>query len=279
MWAGSVRPWAVAVAASALLLVGGLSISSLLRSTSGSRCAFSGPPLSSAAAGATRDQLTETILHYATMSDKPQQSWAEINITLTVLKRRAPCNFLVFGLGLDSFMWAAFNAGGRTLFLEEDPDWYGKVIKEDKSRFLNAHAVKYPTEVRQSGELLRKYKSEPGCLPPVEIKGNRRCPLALPDLPAEVYEVEWDLIMVDAPKGYFATAPGRMGAIYSAAVMGRNRRGEGKTDVFLHDVDRPVERTYAAEFLCEKNKVDGAGRLWHFLIPPVGKESGVQRFC
>ncbi|CAA6659937.1 unnamed protein product [Spirodela intermedia] len=156
-------------------------------------------------------------------------------------------------------MWSAFNAGGKTLFLEEDPKWVDTVLKGDKSHFLRAHTVKYPTQLQQSNELLRSYKSEPGCLPPKTfLKGNRRCRLALPDLPQEVYETEWDLVMD--------------GAIYSAAVMARNRKGKGLTDVFLHDVNRPVERTYATEFLCKKNLVDGTGRLWHFRIPPVRDE-------
>jgi len=107
--------------------------------------------------------------------------------------------------------------------------------------------------------------------------------LALDNLPDEVYEREWDLIMIDAPRGYFPEAPGRMGAIFSAAVMARNRKGSGATHVFLHDVDRKVEKMYAEEFLCRKNLVKAVGRLWHFEIPPAanvsdGRSSGAS-FC
>lgn len=62
--------------------------------------------------------------------------------------------------------------------------------------------------------------------------GERGVPLALHNLPAEVYEKEWDMVMIDAPKGYFASAPGRMAAVWTAAAMARGRRGEGDTDVF-----------------------------------------------
>ncbi|KAL8193490.1 hypothetical protein R6Q57_026625 [Mikania cordata] len=48
--------------------------------------------------------------------------------------------------------------------------------------------------------------------------------------------------MIDAPRGYFA----------EAAVMARNRKKSGVTHVFLHDVDRRVEKSYAEEFLCRK---------------------------
>ena len=85
----------------------------------------------------------------------------------------------------------------------------------------------------------------------------------------EVYDTEWDLIMIDAPRGYYPEAPGRMAAIYSAAVMARNRKGTGVTHVFLHDVDRPVEQRYAEAFLCKKYLVKEEGRLWHFQIPPA----------
>ncbi|CAN6929751.1 unnamed protein product, partial [Brassica oleracea var. botrytis] len=50
--------------------------------------------------------------------------------------------------------------------------------------------------------------------------------------------------------GYFAAeAPGRMAAIYSAAVMARNRKKPGITHVFLHDVNRNrrVEKTFDEE--------------------------------
>ncbi|KAL2998091.1 hypothetical protein AAZX31_09G077900 [Glycine max] len=55
--------------------------------------------------------------------------------------------------------------------------------------------------------------------------------------------------MIDASKGYFAEAPARMAAVFSATVMARNRKGSGVTHVFLHDGDRKVEKVFAEEFL------------------------------
>nr|GEV55803.1 hypothetical protein [Tanacetum cinerariifolium] len=96
----------------------------------------------------------------------------------------------------------------------------------------------------------------------------------------EVYANEWDVIMIDAPRGYYKEAPGRMGAIYSAAVMARNRKKPGVTHVFLHDVDRKVEKTYAEEFLCRKNLKKAVRRLWHFEIPPAKNVTTENaRFC
>ncbi|KAL6952874.1 phosphoacetylglucosamine mutase [Sarracenia purpurea var. burkii] len=228
------------------------------------------------------------ILHYATSQVVPQQSVGEIRVSFDVLQSLSPCNFLVFGLGHDSLMWASFNAGGTTLFLEEDPKWIQTVLTDAPD--LRAHTVRYRTKLSEANALLSHYRSEPECSPLKSyIRNNEKCKLALSGLPDEVYDTEWDLIMIDAPRGYFAEAPGRMGAIYSATVMARNRKRPGVTHVFLHDVDRRVEKAYAEEFLCRKYLVKGVGRLWHFEIPAAartavgaangGDGSDNSRFC
>ncbi|XP_038989287.1 probable methyltransferase At1g27930 [Phoenix dactylifera] len=265
----------LAASAAAALLAGALIVSSFVRA--GDRALLCSSVYSSSSPSA---ELAAALLHYATTRVVPQQSRAEIRISFDVLRRRAPCNFLVFGLGHDSLMWSAFNAGGTTVFLEEDPVWFRSVTKDSPA--LHAHTVRYRTRLVDADDLLKSYRSEPSCLPPAAapIKNNHRCRLALADLPAEIYDREWDLIMIDAPKGYYNEAPGRMAAIFSAAVMARGRRGEGETDVFLHDVNRKVEKKFAMEFLCKKYLVGGTGRLWHFRIPPVNDtSSGDKGFC
>ncbi|XP_019438296.1 PREDICTED: probable methyltransferase At1g27930 [Lupinus angustifolius] len=221
----------------------------------------------------------KAILHYATSRVVPQQSLSEIKISFDVLKSLGrPSKFLVFGLGHDSLMWASFNPHGTTLFLEEDPKWVQTVLKDAPN--LRAHTVRYRTQLRDADMLLSSYRSEPTCFPSrAYLRDNGACKLALDNLPEEVYDTEWDLIMIDAPKGYFAEAPGRMAAVYSAAVMARGRKGSGVTHVFLHDVDRKVEKAYAEEFLCRKNLVKSVGRLWHFEIPPQSNDIDAPRFC
>ncbi|CAL9165184.1 unnamed protein product [Musa hybrid cultivar] len=277
-----------AAAAVAALVAGALLVSSfLIGADRGLLCSIS-PVFSRISFGGggseATGQLAEALLYYATTSAVPQQSRAEIRLTFDVLRRRGPCNFLVFGLGRDSRMWAAMNAGGTTLFLEEDPEWYELVLKT--SPMLRAHHVKYRTRLDEADKLLRGYRKEAECRPGAAdgisgLQRNGGCPLALVGLPREVYEREWDVVMIDAPKGYFPSAPGRMAAIYSAKVMARGRRGEGDTDVFLHDVDRKVEKAYALEFLCQKQRVGATGRLWHFRIPPVkaNETTTAETFC
>ncbi|XVE74772.1 hypothetical protein DITRI_Ditri12bG0044700 [Diplodiscus trichospermus] len=222
----------------------------------------------------------QAIIHYATSHIVPQQNLGEISVTFDVLKKRSPCNFLVFGLGYDSLMWTSLNPHGNTIFLEEDPKWVQSVLKDAPS--LHAHPVKYRTQLKEADYLLSHYRSEPNCYPSkAYLRGNEKCKLALTGFPDEFYDTEWDLIMIDAPRGYFPEAPGRMAAIFSAAVMARNRKGSGVTHVFLHDVDRKVEKVFAGEFLCRKYLVKSVGRLWHFEIPPAANMSshdGAQ-FC
>lgn len=93
-----------------------------------------------------------------------------------------------------------------------------------------------------------------------------KCQLSLKGFPSEVYDIEWDLIMVDAPTGYHDDAPGRMSAIYTAGLMARNRE-EGETDLFVHDVDRVVEDKFSKAFLCEGYLREQEGRIRHFNIP------------
>ncbi|KAK1274668.1 Glucuronoxylan 4-O-methyltransferase 3 [Acorus gramineus] len=206
--------------------------------------------------------LAQAITHYTTSNTTPQQTFSEISITTQVLDRKSPCNFLVFGLGHDSLMWSALNHGGRTVFLDEDKTWIDTIKK--KFPELESYHVAYDTKVRQADELLELGKQSE-CTALSDVRESK-CRLALKGLPGMVYEVEWDLIMVDAPTGFMEEAPGRMTAIYTAGMMAR-MRSEGETDVFVHDCDRPVEDKFTKALLCEGYMVKQEGRLRHFTIP------------
>ncbi|PON54990.1 IRX15/IRX15L/IGXM [Trema orientale] len=280
------KPWFLGLSL-ACLVAGALLITAFLRADEATSrlCSLTGGArIKSAVAddySPTQTQL-QAILHYATSKIVPQQSLGEIRVSFDALQSRGgAANFLVFGLGHDSLMWASLNPRGTTLFLEEDPKWVQTVLKDAPQ--LRAHYVRYRTQLQQADDLLATYRAEPRCAPSraAPLRGNERCRLALENLPDEVYDREWDLIMIDAPRGYFAEAPGRMAAIFSAAVMARNRKGSGVTHVFLHDVDRRVEKAFAEEFLCRKYLVKAVGRLWHFEIPSAVanvSHSG-DRFC
>lgn len=170
-------------------------------------------------------------------------------------------------------MWSALNHGGRTVFLEEDQAWIKKVTSTFPS--LESYHVEYDTKVSQADDLMKV-----GQLEECRVVGDVRlskCKLALKGVPNDIFEVEWDLIMVDAPTGYFLGAPGRMGAIYTAGMMARNRK-EGETDVFVHDVDREVEDKFSKAFWCEAYMRQQEGRLRHFTIPSHRSSLG-KPFC
>lgn len=159
-------------------------------------------------------------------------------------------------------MWTALNHGGRTVFLEEDKSWIRQIQRQVPS--LESYHVVYDTKVTQADELLQIGQQE-------ECRGVSdprvsKCQLALKGLPREIYEMEWDVIMVDAPTGYFDGAPGRMSAIYTAGLMARNKEN-GDTDVFVHDVNRVVEDKFSMAFLCEGYFRQQEGRIRHFTIP------------
>ncbi|XP_058090096.1 glucuronoxylan 4-O-methyltransferase 1-like [Magnolia sinica] len=217
--------------------------------------------------------VSQALVHYATSNITPQQTASEISVSSRVLERKSPCNFLVFGLGHDSPMWAALNYGGRTVFLEEDKAWIEQVTT--KFPGLETYHVVYDTKVRHADDLM-KVGQQDDCT----VVGDARfskCGLALKGVPSDVYEVEWDLIMVDAPTGYFSDAPGRMGAIYTAGMMARYRK-DGETDVFVHDVDRTVEDKFSKAFLCKGYMSQQEGRLRHFTIPSH-RDSSDKPFC
>ncbi|XP_074270564.1 glucuronoxylan 4-O-methyltransferase 1 [Silene latifolia] len=217
--------------------------------------------------------LSQALIHYSTSSITPQQTSKEISVSSKVLQKKSPCNFLVFGLGHDSLMWTALNYGGRTIFLEEDEAW----IKQIKHRFpmLESYHVTYDSKVNQASNLMEVGKG-PECTL-ISDPRHSMCSLALKGLPEIVYETKWDLIMVDAPTGYYDEAPGRMTAIYTAGMIARNRE-DGETDVFVHDVNRDVEDKFSKEFLCEGYMKKQEGRLRHFTIPSHKNEDG-RPFC
>ncbi|KAI3702037.1 hypothetical protein L6452_27636 [Arctium lappa] len=217
--------------------------------------------------------IAQALVHYSTSTITPQQTSKEISVSKKILDKKSPCNFLVFGLGHDSLMWSSLNYGGRTVFLEEDEAW----IEQIKKRFptLESYHVTYDSKVNQADSLMEAGKGAE-CTSVGETR-HSVCQLALKGLPSDVYETVWDLIMVDAPTGYYDEAPGRMSAIYTAGMMARNRE-EGETDVFVHDVNRVVEDKFSNAFLCEGYMKKQEGRLRHFRIPSH-KDDPSKPFC
>ena len=169
-------------------------------------------------------------------------------ITKTI-SPRIPGNFLIFSVGKDSGLWMDINAGGKTVFLEDNSEWlqWAKSTYQD----LEAYLVKYDTQRTQWQDLLNRHREGENCL---DL-----------ELPESILATEWDFIFVDAPAGYLDETPGRMKSIYAAAKLASASRIH-HTDIFVHDCDREVEDVYTNYFLCKDNLVSQFDRMRHYKI-------------
>lgn len=155
---------------------------------------------------------------------------------------KPPINFLVFGMGNDSPFWFELNRRGRTVFIEDQEEWFHRIKRENPH--LEAHLVNYGTRLEDGMQLI-----------------DRPERLAM-DLPPDVRGTAWDVVLVDGPAGYEDGTPGRMKSIYEAS---RLVKPDGS--IFLHDQERVIEREYARRYLFNRNvvaEVTGRALLRHY---------------
>ncbi|PWA78899.1 polysaccharide biosynthesis protein [Artemisia annua] len=172
-------------------------------------------------------------------------------------------NILVFGLTHETPFFHAvnFNGNGRTTFVDENSYFISKL--EEKHPTIEAYDVTFTTKVSELKDNIRYAKTEvrKECKPVQNLLFSE-CKLAINDLPNYVYDVTWDVIIIDGPRGYAPNAPGRLSVIFTAGVLARSKKvkngGNSKTHVFVHEFEREV---FAA--LAETDKKD------NFLAPPL----------
>lgn len=179
-------------------------------------------------------------------SNPGQCTEREYSYIWTLIRKSAPSNILIFGIGRDSSLWLAANPGGRTVFLEDDERWIREVWPTIPS--ADIRPIQYGTRLYLWPLL---YLMPPLMRPRRFIEHLRH--------------IEWDVIVVDAPAGYDRWTPGRMLSIRAAALLAE---GSGTTDVLVHDVDRRAERTFSRRFLRPANLVTTFDRLAHFRVGP-----------
>jgi len=173
-----------------------------------------------------------------------QGTFVEYKLLHDVVVERAPCAMLVFGVGLDSALWLAGNAGGRTAFVEDVAEWAEFARRAVAG--IEVHDIDYGLARRFMWPLLRHYERA----------------LFLSDLPPAVLETAWDLILVDAPRGTRWYRPGRMKSVYTASVLGE----ASGADVFVHDCHRTVERESSDQFLRRERLVTQVGSMRHYRL-------------
>ncbi|KAK9277837.1 hypothetical protein L1049_027394 [Liquidambar formosana] len=195
----------------------------------------------------------------------------EFKLLSNLISRKAPCNLLVFGLQPQYLTLASINTGGTNIFLEDDLDKLSTI--KTTSNNTRIYKVEYRIPAGDAYKLLKHAREKPTCAPNSGPLERSTCQLALTKLPKEVYELKWDVVVVDGPSGDRLEAPGRMTTIYTASIIAR---AGNMTDVVVHDVNRMIEKWFSWEFLCEENLVSSKGRLWNFRIKG---ELNSTRFC
>ena len=181
---------------------------------------------------------------------KIQLDELQLTAICETLRKKQNSNFLVFGLGNDSVFWVASNQPGRTVFLEDDIEWYEKTVAFCPE--IETYLVVYGTVRDQWQELI-----------------NNPAKLML-DLPLEIQYTKWDVILVDGPAGYYPLSPGRMKSIYMASQLATHG-----THVFFHDCNREIEKKYAQKYLETKHLIEYIGHedLAHYEKTAYNPES------
>lgn len=223
--------------------------------------------------------VINTLLHYASRSnDSFHMSHAEIKPISDVLRKcSSPCNFLVFGLTHETPLWKALNHNGRTVFIEENR--YYAAYYEELHPEIDVFDVQYTTKMKEMRELIASTKEQiKNECRPVQNLLFSECKLGINDLPNHVYEVDWDVILIDGPRGDGPEGPGRMTPIFTSGVLARSKKASNaKTHIFVHDYYRNVERIYGDEFLCRENLVESNDMLAHFVVEKMDENNF--QFC
>uniref|UniRef100_A0A2N9IEU5 Uncharacterized protein n=1 Tax=Fagus sylvatica TaxID=28930 RepID=A0A2N9IEU5_FAGSY len=207
-------------------------------------------------------------MHLGSSTNQPKTSANAIMLTekefqllSTLIAHKAPCNLLIFGLETQYLYLSQINAGGTTIFLEDDINKL-RTIKAN-SNSTQAYKVGYHIPGKKAYNLLKHARKNPACAPSSGLLQVSNCRLQLTNLPQEVHQHKWDVIVVDGPSGDTPEAPGRMETIYTASIIAR---AGNMTDVVIHDVNRMIEKWFSWEFLCDENLVSSKGKLWIFSI-------------
>ncbi|WOL02480.1 hypothetical protein Cni_G11199 [Canna indica] len=210
--------------------------------------------------------------HHASPPAEDVLSPKEYQLLSNLISRKTSCNLLFFGIKPQFLALAALNSAGTAIFLEDDPE----KLKAQAPKGVGIYLVKNHEKAGKAFELLEHARKHPSCRLQAGLLTSltgSKCRLVLKGLPAAVYGRKWDVIVIDGPSGDRPEAPGRMGAIFTAAVLAHKGLS---TDVFVHDTDHMIEKWYSWEFLCHENMVSSKGKLWHFRITA---NSSSDRFC
>ncbi|GMJ08013.1 IRX15-LIKE [Hibiscus trionum] len=212
--------------------------------------------------------VINTLLHYASrINESYHMAYSELKPISDVLRKcSSPCNLLVFGLTQETLLWKALNHNGRTVFIDENR--YYAAYYEELHPEIDAFDVQYTTKISETRELIASAKEQirNECRPVQNLLFSE-CKLGINDLPNHVYEVDWDVILIDGPRDDGVDGPGRMQPMFTSGVLARSKKGGNPmTHIFVHDYYRDEEKMPAEEFLCKENMVEYNDTLAHFVV-------------
>ncbi|PWA92498.1 hypothetical protein CTI12_AA075540 [Artemisia annua] len=211
--------------------------------------------------------VVKALIHYAANTNSSEHmSHTDIKHISDVLKQcQSPCNFLVFGLTPETLLWNALNHNGRTVFIDENR-YYAAYI-EEKHPEIEAYDVQYTTKISELNELITSVREQTRneCRPVQNLLFSD-CKIGLNDLPNQLYELDWDIILVDGPRGYWPEGPGRMSAIFTAGVLARSKKGGNRKRMFSCMIIRGKLKGCQVTSFCVKKIWSSLLRTyWHII--------------
>lgn len=184
----------------------------------------------------SREQLEDLCRPYCSPNQMSLHEYVEIT---HVINKRSPCNVLIYGLSNDSELYMKMNAGGNNIFIETDMEWIKKASKKIPTENIIHHV--FQTSVKKSLE--NKCTSS-------YILSNY----------LNLYD--WSVIIVDGPKGWRNDMMGREIPIReSSSILKKINSG---IDVFVHDVDRPLEKMACDKYFPNTASKSSYDRTFHF---------------
>ena len=203
------------------------------------------------------DSETEKILESLGRPGGWQMSTREYRTIAECVAGRSPAAFLVFGVGDDSALWIDVNADGDTVFIEDSPKWIDIVRGRMAERCADIRPCSYVSRAAQWTWW---------CLGRGGILDRR--------MPSGLASRSWDVILVDAPRGFRIWHPGRLQAIHWAFTLARTSANSRGVDLFVHDFNRFTERTIATALAGGEAPSRVVDRLAHYRIRPLPRRHG-----
>lgn len=149
--------------------------------------------------------------------------------------REKKVNILVFGLGFDSILYQTANERGLTCFIEDD-HFFFSINQNIPNKILFNYKTTVKDSINYTIQDLEKFE-----MPPI------------------IKDIEWDMIIIDGPRGYEDHHPGRSLPIFWSSLC-------KKATIFIDDSSRFVEDKFIKMCFTDSGKIDVIEKRGHTSI-------------